>query len=184
MIPVKNNILCTTGRKSVFHTLCLQEKKARVPDMKKPFITTIFLFAALALGACSPTVATRGNLLTDTQFQQVQAQKSTRADVVQAWGPPTVAPLFEPDTWYYIGERTSQKGIFAPAVEKRRLVRVKFNSANNDTVIEVADLDPRLAENISPVSQTTPAAGKDYTFLQQFIGNIGKYNPPTDKKQQ
>jgi len=138
----------------------------------------------LSLGACTPTVVTRGNLLSDTQLQKVQPQKSTRADVMQAWGPPTVAPLFDTNTWYYIGERTSQKGVFAPEVENRRLVRIKFSPANNDTVVAVDDLDPKLAENITPVSQTTPAAGKDFTFMQQFIGNIGKYNPSGDKKQQ
>jgi len=157
--------------------------------MKKQFITSVLVFALLApvfltLAACTPTVATRGNMLTDSQFQKVQIQKSTRADVVQAWGPPTVAPLFDTNTWYYIGEKTSQTGVFAPQVQKRRLVRVKFSPTNNDTVVEVADLDPSLAENITPVSQTTPAAGKEYTFMQQFIGNIGKYNPSTDKKQQ
>ena len=155
--------------------------------MKKQFITTVFLFALLApviltLAACSPTVITRGNLLSDSQLQKIEAQKSTRADVMQAWGPPTVAPLFEPDTWYYIGERTSQKGVFAPEVQKRRMVRIKFSPANNDTVVAVEDLDPKLAENITPVSKTTPAAGKDFTFMQQFIGNIGKYNPASDKK--
>jgi outer membrane protein assembly factor BamE (lipoprotein component of BamABCDE complex) len=189
MIPVKNNMLRTTSCK-VFSIPCIWKKKRLgFLNMKKRFATIALMLFALAptllvLAACTPTVATRGNLLTDNQFQQVQAQKSTRADVMQAWGPPTIAPLFEPDTWYYIGERTTQKGIFAPEVEKRRLVRVKFSAANNDTVVEVADLDPKLAENISPVSQTTPAAGKDFTFMQQFIGNIGKYNPSTDKKPQ
>lgn len=156
--------------------------------MKRPSVNIILMLAVLApfilvLGACTPTVATRGNLLTDNQFKQVQAQKSTRADVVQAWGPPTVAPAFDPNIWYYIGEQTSQRGIFAPQVDKRRLVRITFSKDNNDTVVEVADIDPSLAENISPVSQTTPAAGKEYTFVQQFIGNLGKYNPSTDKKQ-
>lgn len=140
------------------------------------------LFVALALGACTPTVVARGNLLTDSQFKQVQADKSTRADVVQAWGPPTVTSPFDPNIWYYIGEKTSQKGIFAPEVEKRRMVRVKFNPTNNDTVVEVAELDPKMAQNIDPVSRTTPTAGKEFTFMQQFIGNIGKYNPDTAKK--
>ena len=148
--------------------------------MKKQFITAVLI--KLALGACTPTVVTRGNLLSDSELAKVQAQKSTRADVMQAWGPPTVAPLFEPDTWYYIGERTSQKGVFAPEVQKRRMVRIKFSTVNNDTVVSVEDLDPKLAANITPVRQTTPAAGKDFTIMQQFIGNIGKYNPNSDKK--
>ena len=152
--------------------------------MKKQFIPTAFISALLILGACSPTVVTRGNLLTDSQVQKIQVQKSTRADVTQAWGPPTVAPQFEPDTWYYIGERTSQKGVFAPEVQQRRMIRVKFSTANNDTVVAIDELDPKQAENITPVSQTTPAAGKDYTFMQQFIGNIGKYNTDADKKKQ
>jgi outer membrane protein assembly factor BamE (lipoprotein component of BamABCDE complex) len=141
------------------------------------------IIAMLALSSCTPTVATRGNLLTDTQFQKIEAQKSTRNDVVQAWGPPTAASPFDQNTWYYIGETTSQKGIFAPQVDKRRIVRIKFSPANNDTVVEVADVDPKLAKDVTPVSQTTPAAGKEYTFLQQFIGNIGKYNADTAKKQ-
>lgn len=149
--------------------------------MKKRFAALV-LSLTMTLGACSPTVVTRGNLLTDVQVQKIQVQKSTRADVVQAWGPPTISPQFEPNTWYYVGERTSQKGVFAPEVQKRRLVRVKFSATNNDTVVEVADLDPKQAANITPVRQTTPAAGKDFTFLQQFIGNMGKYNPSADKK--
>jgi outer membrane protein assembly factor BamE (lipoprotein component of BamABCDE complex) len=149
--------------------------------MKKRFAAFV-LALSLAVSACTPTVITRGNLLTDTQVQKIQVQKSTRADVVLAWGPPTISPQFEPNTWYYVGEQTSQKGVFAPSVLKRRLVRVKFNATNNDTVVEVADLDPKEAKNITPVSQTTPAAGKEFTFMQQFIGNIGKYNPSADKK--
>ena len=150
--------------------------------MKKRAATIVFILLSLALGACTPTVATRGNLISNTQFQQVQAAKSTRAEVVQTWGPPTVTSSFDPNTWYYIGEQTSQKGIFAPQVDKRRIIRVKFSPVNNDTVVEVADIDPKQARDIDPVSQTTPAAGKEYTFMQQFIGNIGKYNPDTVKK--
>ncbi|MBI3442040.1 MAG: outer membrane protein assembly factor BamE [Proteobacteria bacterium] len=131
--------------------------------------------------ACSPIVATRGNLLSQTKFEQVQPNVSHRADVVQYWGPPTATSPFNPNIWYYIGETTSQKGVFAPKVDKRRIIRVKFDPNNNDTVVEVADLDSALAKDVKPVSRTTPAAGKDFTALQQFIGNLGKYNAAADK---
>lgn len=131
---------------------------------------------ALALTACTPTVVTRGNMVSDTKFQQVQPKTSTRADVMKLWGPPTTASSFDPNTWYYIGETTSQRGIYAPEVEKRRLIRVRFDPANNDTVLEVADLDPSQAKDIEFVDRETPAAGKEFTALQQFFGNIGKYN--------
>ena len=142
----------------------------------------IVIAATLALGACTPTVTTRGNLLSDTKFVQVQPKKSTRADVVQYWGPPTTVSSFDTNVWYYIGETTSQKGIFAPEVQKRRLVRVKFDPKNNDTVEEIADLDPKKAKDIKLVGRTTPTAGREFTAVQQFIGNMGKYNQNAAKK--
>lgn len=149
--------------------------------MQKRRIGIVLVMAAV-LGACSPTIATRGNLITDTQFEQVKAQTSTRADVTKAWGPPTSASSFDQNTWYYIGETTAQKGIFAPEVVKRRIIRVKFDATNNDTVTEVEDLDPAQARTVALVGRTTPTAGKDFTVFQQLIGNIGKYNPDANKK--
>lgn len=143
----------------------------------------ISVLVALVLSACTPTVATRGNLISPTKFQQVQAQTSTRSDVIKFWGPPTTISTFDSNVWYYIGETTSQRGIFAPEVDKRRLIRVKFNPANNDTVVDIADLDPKQAKEVALVSRTTPSAGKEFTAVQQFIGNIGKYNTNNpDKK--
>ncbi len=136
---------------------------------------------ALIVSGCTPIIATRGNLISPTKFQQVQPNTSTRADVMQFWGPPTTTSPFDQNVWYYIGETTTQKGIFAPEVEKRRLIRVKFDAQNNDTVVEVADLDPKAAQNIDVVNRTTPTAGKDYTAVQQFVGNLGKYNTDTKK---
>lgn len=142
----------------------------------------ISVLLVLALAGCTPTVATRGNLISQTKFQLVQPLTSTRADVVQSWGPPTATSPFDQNVWYYIGETTSQKGIFAPEVEKRRMIRVKFDPADNDTVAEVADIDPRLAKEIDLVDRTTPTAGKEFTVLQQFVGNLGKYNQDKTQK--
>ncbi len=144
--------------------------------MKKLSVKTVLVIAALILGACTPTVATRGNLISETKLQKIQPQKSTRADVIEAWGPPTAMSPFDTNVWYYIGETTSQKGIFAPEVDRRRMIRVKFDTSNNDTVVEVAEIDPKLAKDVQLVDRTTPTAGKEYTAVQQFIGNLGKYN--------
>lgn len=150
---------------------------------KSPILRLLSLLSPLLfLGACSPTVATRGNLISDTKFQEVTAQKSTRADVLQAWGPPTTASSFDQNTWYYIGETTAQKGIYAPEVTKRRIIRLKFNPATNDTVTEIAELDPKAGKDVDLVARTTPTAGKDFTIVQQFIGNLGKYNTDANKK--
>ena len=142
----------------------------------KKIVLSISVLCFLAVGACAPIVNTRGNLISPSKFQQVQANTSTRADVVHFWGPPTTTSPFDPNLWYYIGETTTQRGIFAPDVEKRRIIRIRFDSNNNDTVVEVSDLDTKQAKDVDLVSRTTPTAGKEFTAIQQFISNLGKFN--------
>ncbi len=148
--------------------------------MKNTIITT-FLIATFMLSACSPIIETRGNLISDTKFEQVTTDISTRADVVQKWGPPTVQSSFDQNTWYYIGETTHQKGIMPAEVKKRRMILVKFDKEDNDTVIEVADLDVEKAQEIALVERKTATAGKQFTILQQFVGNLGKFNRDAPK---
>lgn len=142
------------------------------------FAPTLFVLAVVAgifmLSACSPTVTTHGSFISPSKREQVTAMTSTRADVQTIWGPPTAVAPFDPKTWYYIGEVDSQQGIFAPEVEKRELIKVTFDDAG--TVAEIASIDPKLAQDIDLVERKTQTAGKEYTALQQFVGNMGKFN--------
>ena len=134
----------------------------------------IVFTALLAASACTPVVATRGNLLSENKMSVVQPGVSTRADVSQAWGPPTTIAPFSQNVWYYIGETTEQKGIFEPEVTKRQMVRVTF--AADDKVEQVAALDPKDGREIAFVDRKTSTAGKEFTAFQQFVGNLGKFN--------
>ena len=137
------------------------------------------LLSALVLGvlvtaACTPQVATRGNLLSENKIALIQPATSTRADVQQQWGPPTTIAPFDNNVWYYIGETTEQKGIFEPEVTKRQMIRVTF--ASDDTVEQLAALDPKDGREIAFVDRKTSTAGKEFTAFQQFVGNLGKFN--------
>lgn len=149
------------------------------------FATTRFILVAagialLVAAGCSPTIATRGNIIADSKLQKIQPTTSSRADVEQAWGPPTSVAPFDPNTWYYIGETTAQEGIFAPKVESRKMIRVTFDA--NDMVMAVTTLDPSKGKDIAISDRQTPTAGKEFTAFQQFVGNLGKYNSSDDKK--
>ena len=133
---------------------------------------------ALALSACTPSVVTHGNMLSQSKLKQV-TPGSTRVDVQSYWGPPTTVAPFDNNTWYYIGETDSQEGIFAPEVDKRQMVKVTFDAT--DHVTDVAIIDNKLAKNIDPVGRITPTAGKQYTAAQQFIGDLGKFNKADQK---
>jgi outer membrane protein assembly factor BamE (lipoprotein component of BamABCDE complex) len=126
------------------------------------------------LGACTPTISTQGNMLTQTRIDQIQTATSTRDDVERLWGPPSTISPFDPNTWYYVGETTSQKGLFKPVVEKRQVVKVTFDGT--DAVTAVTILDPKEARDIAFSTRRTPTAGKEFTAFQQFISNLGKFN--------
>ena len=138
-----------------------------------PLLSAVIL-AVLVSAACTPMVATRGNLLSENKIKLIQPATSSRADVQQQWGPPTTIAPFDNNVWYYIGETTKQKGIFEPEVTKRQMIRVTF--ASDDTVEQIAAIDPKDGREIAFVDRKTSTAGKEFTVFQQFVGNLGKFN--------
>jgi outer membrane protein assembly factor BamE (lipoprotein component of BamABCDE complex) len=136
--------------------------------------------AALALtAACTPTIDQRGNMVEDFQIAEVKAGESTRSDVLRALGSPTTQSTFDPNIWYYIGQETEKKGILDPKITKERIVMVVFNEEG--VVQEAKDID-RSRMNIPYVREKTPTHGNEVTIMQQFLGNLGKFNPNTEKK--
>mgnify|MGYP002759409275 CR=1 FL=1 len=153
--------------------------------MKLAYLKKALLLAGVAvlsaqIAACTPRVQTHGNLLTQNKIAEVTPQTSLRADVERIWGPPSAVAPFDEKTWYYIGEVTSQTGLFAPEVEQRQVVQVSFDE--NDAVTLVATLDPRRAQDIEYVARRTPTAGREFTAFQQFVGNLGRFNQNVQKK--
>lgn len=151
---------------------------------RTPFKTIILLTGAVILAAqvaaCTPRVANRGNFLSKSQIAQLNPEGALRADVQRIWGPPSAVAPFDDKTWYYIGEVTSQKGIFATEVEERQVVKVSFDA--DEAVSEIALLDSKDAQNIDYVSRRTPTAGREFTAFQQFVGNLGRFNQNVQNK--
>jgi outer membrane protein assembly factor BamE (lipoprotein component of BamABCDE complex) len=150
---------------------------------KSYFAPALFVLAVVAgiflLSACSPTITSHGAFVSPSKRQAVTAGVTTAQELQANWGPPTAVAPFDGKTWYYIGEVDSQQGIFEHEVDKRQMIKVTIDDAG--TVTEVADVDPKLAQNVDLVERKTLTAGKEYTAVQQFVGNIGKFNKPGKK---
>ncbi len=149
-------------------------------SLKKAALLAGVALMSAQIAACTPRVQTHGNLLTQNKIAEVSPQTSLRADVERIWGPPSAVAPFDDKTWYYIGEVTSQSGIFAPEVQQRQVVQVSFD--DTDAVTLVATLDPKRAQEIDYVARRTPTAGREFTAFQQFVGNLGRFNQNVQKK--
>ena len=140
---------------------------------KKVFLLSSCVLA-LSASACSPVVHQRGNLLENHQMEQITALESTRSDVLRNLGSPTTKSTFDPNVWYYIGQETHKRGILDPEVVQERIVLVAFNEEGFVETIQDVDRE-RL--NIPYVREKTPTHGNETTVMQQFLGNLGKFNP-------
>ncbi|HAX91374.1 MAG TPA: outer membrane protein assembly factor BamE, partial [Rhodospirillaceae bacterium] len=70
----------------------------------------------VSLGACTPTVANRGQIVDPEKLAEVTAGTSSREDVVRALGSPTQVSTFDEKVWYYFGRSTKQYSFFTPEV--------------------------------------------------------------------
>ncbi|MCF8495524.1 MAG: outer membrane protein assembly factor BamE [Alphaproteobacteria bacterium] len=135
---------------------------------------------ALAPAACTPTVAQRGNLVENHNLEQVVPMVHTRSDVLRILGSPTTVAPFDDKIWYYIGRETLKRGILDPEITKERVVKVTFNEEDIVLAVEEEASDHRLD---IPIARTkTPTHGTDLTFMQQLLGNLGRFNPGTQEK--
>ncbi len=132
------------------------------------------LSAAIALAGCAATVEQRGNLPPRDELAQIHPGKTTKDQVVKILGSPSSAGVFNDKTWYYISRRTSQVAFFDPRVLDQEVYVVDFN---NDGIVKAVDRKTlKDGREITPVARTTPAPGRQLTFLEQLVGNLGKFN--------
>ncbi len=136
------------------------------------------LLLAASLSGCMyfrPLRQTRGNLIDNVDYAQLQPGTSTRADVTSLIGTPTTRATFDDNTWIYVGEVTKPTIAGFPGIIRQEIVVMNFD--NNGTLRTLRKFTGKDAVRVAMVSRTTPSPGSEASFLQQVIGNVGRYNP-------
>jgi outer membrane protein assembly factor BamE (lipoprotein component of BamABCDE complex) len=138
----------------------------------------VFLAAVSGAGAfvsCSPAVDQRGNLPNPDKMAEIHAGSTTKDEVAKILGTPSSVSVFNNDkSWYYVSRRTSQTAFFDPDVLDQQVYIVNFDDQG-----VVKAVDHKVTEDgkeITPVARATPAPGRELSFLEQLIGNLGKFN--------
>lgn len=141
--------------------------------MKNQHKILLSCIVSSTLLACAPTHNVRGNIIQDYQLDEIQVGLDTQSDVLRKLGSPTTKAPFDENTWFYIGQETEKHGILDPKVTSERIIHVSFNSAG---ILETfQDLDTQRLD-LPYVRRETPTSGNSVTALQQFLGNLGRFN--------
>lgn len=144
-------------------------------DIRSRFAVPAAFALGFALMGCEPIRQTHGYIPAQTYVEQIKIGEDSRADIVSKIGRPSTTAAFENDEWYYITRSTVTRAFFAPKVVDQNVMVLAFN---DDGVVE--SLDRYVLEDgqfVDLVTRTTPTRGKRLTFLQQLIGNLGKFTP-------
>ncbi|MGB9153863.1 MAG: outer membrane protein assembly factor BamE [Alphaproteobacteria bacterium] len=141
--------------------------------MKKTHLT--LLCAAALLGACTPTVANRGNILDLETLAQIKPGITTREEVATKLGTPTSVSTFDEKIWYYVGRETVQYSFLTPDVVKQQAVEIDFN--DQGIVTAAKNLDLSQAGEVATVERSTPTYGQQNTFIRELLGDLSHPMP-------
>lgn len=123
------------------------------------------------------TPQVRGNRVDADALKELVPGTSTTKDVVALIGSPTARASFDDNTWLYIGEMTKPVIGGTNEVRSQQVVALRFDTAGVLRGIETRTKKDSLP--VSVVARTTPSPGTDTTFLQQLLGNVGRFTPGT-----
>ena len=130
--------------------------------------------ATALLVACSISIDQRGNLPPADEIAQIHPGKTTKDGVVKVLGTPSSVGVFDDKDWYYISERVKESTFFAPKVLDQQVYVIAFN--DDGIVRSVQHKTLQDGQEVVPVARATPAPGRELTFLEQVLGNLGRFN--------
>jgi outer membrane protein assembly factor BamE (lipoprotein component of BamABCDE complex) len=136
------------------------------------------LIACLLLSSCAwlmPPPQVRGNKVDPESLKELDPGTSTKADVSAIIGSPTAHDTFDDDTWLYISELTQQRIGRTQGELEQAVVIVNFDDRGVLKTVEQRNKDDSLP--VTVIARTTPSPGTEASFLQQLLGNIGRFNP-------
>jgi len=139
--------------------------------------TALPLLLALLLTACSVVEAPRqlrGNRVDSDQLKELVPGTSTRADATSLLGSPTAKATFDDNTWIYIGETTRTRVARTPGILQQDVVVLSFDAGG--VLRRVKKLNQDDGMDVAVVSRATPSPGSEASFMQQLLGNVGKFS--------
>lgn len=132
------------------------------------------LLLALAAAGCSSTIESHGYQLDQRRVELIQPGVTSREEVAGLLGSPSALATFDDRNWYYISQRYDRTNFFYEELVAQDVLVVAFDDRGLVQSVETRDM--QMAEAIVPDPDETRTLGNELTLLEQFLGNIGRFN--------
>ncbi len=137
-------------------------------------LPVLFLLAVSACSAVETPHQLRGNHVDADLIKELVPGTSTRADATSLLGSPTAKGAFDDNTWIYISETTRTRVGRLPGITAQDVTMLTFDQAG--VLRDVKHLNQDDGRDVSVVGRATPSPGSEASFLQQLLGNVGKFS--------
>ena len=128
------------------------------------------------LASCAPIVDTRGHAAEAVDLKQIVIGQAGPEDVTALLGSPTTTSNFGDEIWYYVTQKQERRGFFSPKVTEQHIIGIQFDA--NKKVSDIGEFNKEDGKPVQMVSKTTPTEGHTVTFMEQMMGNLGRFNTP------
>ncbi|MGH7001016.1 MAG: outer membrane protein assembly factor BamE [Stellaceae bacterium] len=132
-----------------------------------------FVACATVLFACQPTIDQRGDTPEADKLSQVQVGKTDKTTVTERLGSPSSVAEFDPNVWYYVSAKTEDIAFLKTQTLDQNVVKITFDKSN--VVQSVQKLGMQDAETITPNPNATPSRGREFSWIEEFLGNFGRF---------
>jgi outer membrane protein assembly factor BamE (lipoprotein component of BamABCDE complex) len=133
---------------------------------------TLLATVGLLVG-CSADINVRGNAPDADRLALIKPGAQSREQVIQLLGSPTTISTFDKTTIYYISQRTKVVTFNKPKVLSRNIIEIHFDKKGR--VAKIKNYDLSNSRDIALIERTTPTPGRQFTVLQQLLGNFGRF---------
>lgn len=132
------------------------------------------LVMSVGLAACDTTVISHGHQLNADDVARIQPGLTTQGEVTALLGSPSSVLPFESGSWVYINRRIEGTNYFNMDLSAQDVVRISFDEQGIVNNIETLDMTD--GREIDPNEDVTPTSGNEINAIEQFLGNIGRFN--------
>ena len=133
----------------------------------------VLIAALFALQGCVSVRTNHGYVLERGETElTAKTGIDTKESVLAKYGEPSLIGTFDPNAWYYLNSRDQARAFFQPTVQDRQVVAFRFDESGVVSNVEKFSFDEGF--KVSHVSRTTPTRGKELSFWEQLLGNVGQ----------
>ncbi|MEZ5691899.1 MAG: outer membrane protein assembly factor BamE [Rickettsiales bacterium] len=143
---------------------------------KKHTVKLTAIIGFIFLSSCSPKVEDRGYVKSENWKDEIKLGETSKNEVLGRFGSPSAKSTFGKETWYYISARKEAVAFMAADVVEQDTVSLSFNDSGVVDGIKFYNKDN--AKDIEMVGRTTPTEGHSLSFIDQTLGNLGRFNNP------